>query len=606
MLAAQRSPVPKCAVCDKTVYPMEQISALNKSFHKLCFKCEVCKITLNLKNFKGSAVSGEMKPYCSTHYPTEKPSQIADSLSHKQASSAPKLQKAQGVQRNKRTTFTPKQFTAAWDAKNGKIIDGAEPSAEQTEQTTEQNDQTKSPSQTEPAETKPSPAESKPAETKPVETKPAKPTEVKPVEAKPTEVKPVEAKPAETKPAAVKPAETKPVETKPAPTKPVEKTEVKSSEVKPQASQPESTKPAKETSKPVEKTATSAPAVAEKKETPSQRQAEPTTAPPKQKTDAPARVEQAEIAQSVKEPLVDSVDKSYLTPPAKNVQNLIEAAGRRIEFLQVDECEMTVFFQMFKDTVLKDSAVEVAASPDLGQFRWKASNANIVDFNKNISRFLLDVGAPNDEVRLLNDTTKNLRSKSTGIWVDMSQADGMDGGYYLPITSIEDAKSLLEEGQATTLLRELAASSSLTLEHAARDSGSEPPRPCQLTFLVKERGAARLELCMDVWRRFNFPEVPDVILDVLRRQENNPGEWRLSVTVIPEEFPRISIDVPSPSEKDIRELIDIVGGDFDQLKQFGKALGKDAPDYVEYLFLSDGFGYEVYREGISVQFKYQF
>ncbi|ELR20098.1 LIM domain containing protein [Acanthamoeba castellanii str. Neff] len=56
---------PKCGVCNKTVYPVEKISPGNgKNYHKLCFKCSVCKITLNLKNFK----SHEGTLYCPVHY----------------------------------------------------------------------------------------------------------------------------------------------------------------------------------------------------------------------------------------------------------------------------------------------------------------------------------------------------------------------------------------------------------------------------------------------------------------------------------------------------------------------------------------------------------
>ncbi len=36
----------KCAKCNKTVYAQEEIKALNKKFHKACFRCHDCKSTL--------------------------------------------------------------------------------------------------------------------------------------------------------------------------------------------------------------------------------------------------------------------------------------------------------------------------------------------------------------------------------------------------------------------------------------------------------------------------------------------------------------------------------------------------------------------------------
>lgn len=57
--------MPPCAKCNKTVYPTEKFSCLDKIWHKLCFKCDTCGMQLNLKNYKGY----KKIPYCTTHYP---------------------------------------------------------------------------------------------------------------------------------------------------------------------------------------------------------------------------------------------------------------------------------------------------------------------------------------------------------------------------------------------------------------------------------------------------------------------------------------------------------------------------------------------------------
>uniref|UniRef100_A0A8C6LD51 LIM zinc-binding domain-containing protein n=1 Tax=Nothobranchius furzeri TaxID=105023 RepID=A0A8C6LD51_NOTFU len=54
---------PQCARCGKIVYPTEKVSCLDKNWHKGCFHCEVCKMTLNMKNYKGY----DKKPYCSAN-----------------------------------------------------------------------------------------------------------------------------------------------------------------------------------------------------------------------------------------------------------------------------------------------------------------------------------------------------------------------------------------------------------------------------------------------------------------------------------------------------------------------------------------------------------
>ncbi|MGH0156340.1 UNVERIFIED_CONTAM: hypothetical protein FKN15_031323 [Acipenser sinensis] len=53
---------PQCARCGKIVYPTEKVNCLDKYWHKGCFHCEVCKMTLNMNNYKGY----DKKPYCNS------------------------------------------------------------------------------------------------------------------------------------------------------------------------------------------------------------------------------------------------------------------------------------------------------------------------------------------------------------------------------------------------------------------------------------------------------------------------------------------------------------------------------------------------------------
>ncbi|KAJ8010684.1 hypothetical protein DPEC_G00077680 [Dallia pectoralis] len=58
---------PPCARCGKIVYPTEKVNCLDKNWHKGCFHCEVCKMTLNMKNYKGY----DKTPFCNAHYPKQ-------------------------------------------------------------------------------------------------------------------------------------------------------------------------------------------------------------------------------------------------------------------------------------------------------------------------------------------------------------------------------------------------------------------------------------------------------------------------------------------------------------------------------------------------------
>ncbi|XP_041736452.1 LIM and SH3 domain protein 1-like isoform X2 [Coregonus clupeaformis] len=65
---------PSCGRCGTIVYPTEKVNCLDKYWHKGCFSCEICKMTLNMKNYKGF----EKRPYCNAHYPKTNFTCVAD------------------------------------------------------------------------------------------------------------------------------------------------------------------------------------------------------------------------------------------------------------------------------------------------------------------------------------------------------------------------------------------------------------------------------------------------------------------------------------------------------------------------------------------------
>ncbi|XP_061701165.1 LIM and SH3 domain protein 1-like isoform X2 [Syngnathoides biaculeatus] len=65
---------PLCSKCNLVVYPTEKINCLDKYWHTKCFRCEVCNMSLNMKNYKGF----EKRPYCNAHYPRANFTCVAD------------------------------------------------------------------------------------------------------------------------------------------------------------------------------------------------------------------------------------------------------------------------------------------------------------------------------------------------------------------------------------------------------------------------------------------------------------------------------------------------------------------------------------------------
>ncbi|KAL4229593.1 LIM and SH3 domain protein 1 [Mactra antiquata] len=77
-----------CGRCNKTVYPTEELKCLDKVWHKGCFKCQTCNMTLNMKNYKGY----DKLPYCNAHYPQTKHTAVADTPESRRIAENTKIQ----------------------------------------------------------------------------------------------------------------------------------------------------------------------------------------------------------------------------------------------------------------------------------------------------------------------------------------------------------------------------------------------------------------------------------------------------------------------------------------------------------------------------------
>ncbi|XP_034136258.1 LIM and SH3 domain protein Lasp isoform X2 [Drosophila guanche] len=77
-----------CARCQKVVYPIEELKCLDKTWHKTCFRCTECGMTLNMKTYKGY----NKMPYCEAHIPKAKATAIADTPELKRIAENTKIQ----------------------------------------------------------------------------------------------------------------------------------------------------------------------------------------------------------------------------------------------------------------------------------------------------------------------------------------------------------------------------------------------------------------------------------------------------------------------------------------------------------------------------------
>eukprot|EP00731_Ephydatia_muelleri_P014134 Em0007g1444a len=80
------------------------MTCLDKTWHKACFSCESCGLKLTMKTYKGY----NKLPYCATHYPTTKFTQVADTPESRRIADQQKLSE---IEYRKDKVESLKQFT---------------------------------------------------------------------------------------------------------------------------------------------------------------------------------------------------------------------------------------------------------------------------------------------------------------------------------------------------------------------------------------------------------------------------------------------------------------------------------------------------------------
>lgn len=78
----------RCARCEKAVYPLEELKCLDKIWHKGCFKCQECGMTLSMKTYKGF----NKLPYCEAHIPKAKATTVAETPEMRRLAENTKIQ----------------------------------------------------------------------------------------------------------------------------------------------------------------------------------------------------------------------------------------------------------------------------------------------------------------------------------------------------------------------------------------------------------------------------------------------------------------------------------------------------------------------------------
>jgi len=249
---------------------------------------------------------------------------------------------------------------------------------------------------------------------------------------------------------------------------------------------------------------------------------------------------------------------------------------------------------------------EVSTSADMQKITWRANGPQNVIIQKMVD-FFWNVGAPESEIDRLNDVGAVVNPTNIGSWIDISQKEGMDGGWCFPVnTPIELALEAGDKGEPMTKLGEWTKSNGISsCDSISRDMGAAPPRQTELKFKIPgDSFDSQLSVALTSFESFGFPPLPQEALSIIKSYELKMGV-RLSVTTTSEGFVKLGVLLPSPDQRMIDRLCPMCGASSSEpLTTFSSKLGVSLPSFVEFQYLNQEYGYGVYKEGFDVIFHY--
>jgi len=161
-----------------------------------------------------------------------------------------------------------------------------------------------------------------------------------------------------------------------------------------------------------------------------------------------------------------------------------------------------------------------------------------------------------------------------------------------------------DPGQSFEKVQEWAEKHTIDLCYSVgRDMGAAPPR--QTEIRIKLPGGSfdqQVVTGKDAFAMFGFPELPEGAVNVLN--ESRSTDLCMSIVTSSEGFVRLGLLAPKPKKDAIIKLCALAGANSEDIFSFERAIGADTPQFVEYQYLKEGFGYGVYKEGFDLIFHY--
>ena len=181
----------------------------------------------------------------------------------------------------------------------------------------------------------------------------------------------------------------------------------------------------------------------------------------------------------------------------------LRAARDAIPWMKKDE-KVGEFWQIWLESMpptTEDIDFEISTSLSTEKLGWRSSGAQNV-FIQRMVDFFFDVGASEPEIDRLNTLGALMEPAKIGPWIEMSDRQGMDGGWYFPVKiSIDKAVQAMDPGVAFDKVKEWSERHKIEdCCSVGRDMGAMPPRQATLRVILPGSIAQQMEVAMDAFK----------------------------------------------------------------------------------------------------------
>ena len=327
-------------------------------------------------------------------------------------------------------------------------------------------------------------------------------------------------------------------------------------------------------------------------------------------------VSSAPVAQKTINPVVISQAPVVSPQASANVKMIIKSVKGLVPWLVDDSSSVAEFWKYWMDSTPSTDTLELGqtiqfmlvVSANTDKLSWRVYGAQIA-LIQNMVDFFWNVGAPDEEIDHLNNLGCQINPTEIGSWIDMSVMNGMDGGWFFRSDlSIDVVRDTADKCEYAEQLISWAKENGLNyLCQMGRDMGATPPRLSEFRFKLDGVISTIMDKVHSAFTTFGFPPMANDVEMLFSSLPPSIMFLYLCITVCSEGFVKINVLVPNPPKEIVTGFISCMN----DVKENNKALHEQIenklgrpPMFVEYSFLKEGYGYDVYKEGPDVHVHY--